>query len=281
MKFGYEIIKGKYVVNVTQATIINKIMHDYINGDSLKTKAEELTEQKIEYAPGKSTWNKNRIQRILMDRTYLGTDVYPVIVQSEIFEEVQKVIDSRNTQKNTNRDEIFSSSIVPILCSKCGGETYRRLESRTKQPRVLHICKNPDCKKRYVISDINLRAMIRDKLALCETNDSKLSNDDTIREIRKLDNEIEQELRSIEIDSVMLKNKILACAALQYSQYTLPKESIDYSKMELCSLKFNREIKSKVKTVYLESNERIWLYMVDGQIVGKDVQTNECSNHTT
>ena len=58
MKFGFEILNGKYIVNTIQAEIVKKAMCDYIKGVSLKTKAEELTAQGIEYSPGKSNWNK-------------------------------------------------------------------------------------------------------------------------------------------------------------------------------------------------------------------------------
>lgn len=275
MKYGYEIINGKYVVSSIKADIINKSAQSYLNGISLKSIAEELTNNCVEYAQGKSLWNKNRVRRMLTDTVYLGTDMYPAIMKREVFEEIEKVMDSRNTQKNTNREEIFSSSIVPIRCGNCGSETIRKYESRTKKPTVYHICKNPDCKQSYKIYDMDLRIMIRDKLANCEESSLNVS-EDTIREIHRLDNEIERELQSINIDEETLKNKIFECAALKYSRYNTQKESIDYSEMNLCSLNFNREIRSKVKTVVLESEDKIWLYLTDGRIVGKEVADNEC-----
>ena len=41
MKFGYQVINGKYAINKIQAEIINESMLDYIKGVSLKTKAEQ------------------------------------------------------------------------------------------------------------------------------------------------------------------------------------------------------------------------------------------------
>ena len=275
MKYGYEIINGKYVVSSIKADIINKSAQSYLNGISLKSIAEELTNNCVEYAQGKSLWNKNRVRRMLTDTAYLGTDMYPAIMKREVFDEIEKVMDLRNTQKNTNRDEIFSSAIVPICCGNCGSETIRKYESRTKRPSVYHKCLNPECNKKYKIDDMDLRTMVREKLAMCEDSSFNAS-EDIIREIHRLDNEIERDLQSISIDEVAMKNKIFECAALKYRQYNTPKESIDYSKMNLCSLNFNREVKSRVKTVVLESNDNIWLYLTDGRIVGKEVADNEC-----
>ncbi len=277
MKFGYQIIGGKNVVNVSQAEIINKSMLDYLNGTSLMKKAEELTAKGIEYAPGKSQWNKNRVRRMITDTNYLGNENFPKIVEKDLFDRVLSVIDSRNNQKNTNRDEIFSSSLIPIRCANCGTKTYRKYESNYKIPKVFHICENPECNKRYVIYDIDFRRAVRE--ALSETDEKiKSSSNEISREIYRLNNEIERDLQSIEIDENILKNKIFECAALQYSQFTIPKESIDYSQMNLCSLDFNREVKRRIKTIYLKSNDEIWLHMTDGQIVLKEVLNDECSS---
>lgn len=269
MKFGYQVINGKYAINKIQAEIINESMLDYIKGVSLKTKAEQLSSLSIEYAPGKSLWNKNRVQRMLTDEAYIGLKNFPAIVQEEIFYKVKSVMEERNTQKSVNRDEIFNSAIIPIRCGQCGWEVGRRFESRTKEPKVYRVCENPDCDKSYIINDIDLRIMVRDKLAL--TNEIvKDSAAELNREIYRLENEIERDLQSIEIDEQTVKNKIFECAALKYSKYNTPKGSIDYEKINLCSLEFNKEVKHRVKAVILESNNQITLYMNDGQIVGKD-----------
>ena len=177
-------------------------------------------------------------------------------------------------QKNIKRDEIFSSAIVPICCGKCGGLTERRYEGRTKVESVFHTCINPECKTSYMIYDIDLRRMVRD--LLMEAHEIIVApSEDINHEIVSLKNQINRELESSEINAESVKNKIFKCAALQYDQYTKPRKSIDYSKMCLCSLEFNREIKRRVKCVCLESNSNIWLCLNDGQIVGREVVNNE------
>lgn len=270
MKFGYQMIKGQTVVNSVQSAIFLKAMSDYIIGTSLKQKAEELTEQKVEYAPGKSEWNKSRVQRMLTDTAYLGTEQYPAIVDKETFDKVQEIMKSRNTQKNLNRQEVFSSTIIPIKCGKCGCDTVRRYEPRTKIPKIMHTCTNPECKSQYRITDDELREKI--KIGMTQATEKELlPSEETMQTIRRLDNEIERDLQCLDIDGETLKNKILECAALKYSLCTRKRESMDYSKMNPCSQIFIKEIKRRVSAVYLDSNTEIWLRMTDGQIIGKEV----------
>lgn len=130
----------------SQTETLCGIFREYIQGTSLKAKAEELSEDKIEYAPGKYTWNKNRVQRILTDQRYLGTDQYPPIIEESTFQEVQQIMAERNTQKGCNRQEVFSSSVIPILCGKCGHPVIRRYDARWKNT-TKHYCTNPTAKR--------------------------------------------------------------------------------------------------------------------------------------
>ena len=276
MKFGYQMIKGQTIVNTVQSAIILKAMSDYINGTSLKQKAIELTEQKVEYAPGKSEWNKNRVQRMLTDTAYLGTEQYPQIADKDTFDKVQEIMNSRNTQKNLNRQEVFSSVIVPIKCGKCGCETVRRYEPRTKIPKIMHTCTNPECKAQYRVTDDELREKIKCSM-IATTEKELLPSEETMQIVRRLDNEIERDLQCLDIDGEALKNKIMECAALKYSLCTRKRESMDYSKMNPCSPIFIKEIKRRVSAIYLDSNTQIWLRMTDGQIIGKDVNEYDSS----
>lgn len=278
MKFGYQMIKGKYVTVSSQLSVILKTYADYIMGTSLKTKADELTALKVEYALGKSNWNKNRVQRMLTDTNYLGNDTYPQIIDKETFDKVQKIMQSRNTQKNCNRQEVFSSSIVPIKCGICGCITTRRHIPNSVKPKVVHTCCNPDCKHIYHTTDESLRNMVKVKMMQAiEIEMQPL--EEIILDIHRLNNEIERDLKSTNIDPENLKNKIFQSAALEYCLCTEKKKSMDYSQVDPCSQIFIREIKSKVSAVYLKSDEDIWLQMTDGQTIGKenDVYVNGCN----
>lgn len=269
MKFGYKMINGKYVVNACQVEIINQSMEDYIGGKSLKQKAEELTELGIEYAIGKHQWNKNRVQRMLTDACYLGDDNYPQVVSEELFNVVKRVMQSRNTLKNFDREEAFSSTIVPIRCGKCGEKTRRRYVHKKESSQVIYYCQRPECRKSYIISNDSMRKMVRDRMSSASER-VKLPSKEVNVEIQRLNNEIERDLCGQEIDVDTLKNKIFMCASLQYSTCILKRESKDYSHIDPCSPDFIREIKRRVSVIYLNADNEIWLKMTDGQIIGKE-----------
>ena len=264
MKFGYKMIKGKYYINALHQSVILKSYEDYIAGTSLRCKADELTKLGIEYAPGKSIWNKNRVRRMLSDENYLGNDIYPQIINKESFDKVQEIIFSRNTQKNCNRQEIFTSSIIPIKCGICNCSTHR-VVSHSQKWNIIHICDNPNCKQIYHIDDCQLRNMIKDGLSLTTQNESKPLQDFTLK-IYKLNQEIDRDLHTIIIDPEELKNRIFQSAALEYCLCAEKKKSMDYSNIDPCSPVFIREIKKNIEAVYLHNDENIRLQMRGGNI---------------
>lgn len=277
MKFGYTMKNGETIICDVQLTIYKQAAADYIAGVSLKCKAEELTERMVEYAPGKYTWNKNRVQRMLTDPTYLGTEIYPPIIDRETFDKVQQIMQTRNTQKGRKRNEVFSSSVVPILCGRCGHSTNRRYDARWTNNTV-HLCTNPECKTAYAITDEQLWAMVKERLS--ESTEKQVSpSSEMLMDIRRLNNEIDHDLQCIDIDTETLKNKIFECAALQYiSLYTKRRESMDFTQMKPCSPVFIREIKRRVSAVILDDKDTIRLRMTDGQVIRKDGAENDACN---
>lgn len=269
MKFGYMMHNGETVICEMQIAVYRQAASDYIAGVSLKTKADELTEQKVEYAPGKYNWNKNRVQRMLTDPTYLGTETHPPIIDRETFDKIQEIMQSRNTQKGHQRKKVFSSSVVPILCGKCGASTNRRFDARWVNNTV-HICSNPECRTTYAISDEALWELVRIKIMGVEEANSEPS-EGILTAVRRLNNEIDHDLQSLDIDSDTIKNKIFECAALQYAALHIKRrESVDFTEMKPHSPALIRVIKKRVSAVILDGTEEIRLQMTDGQVIGKE-----------
>lgn len=268
LPFGYMMENGKIIVDEHKAEIVKQAVQSYLNGTSLKIKAEELEEKEVEYAPGKSSWNKNRVQRMLADPRYCGTDQYPAIIDRETFDKVQQTMASRNTQQECNRQNVFSSSVVPILCGKCGKPTFRRHDGRF-QNCTKHICINPDCKAIYPIADQELWKQVQQ--ILVKTTPVAAESDDALMlDLHRLKNEIERDMQSLDIDSQSLQKKIFEYAALQYkSKSPLSKESMDFSQRNPRSPDFIREIKRRVSAVLLIDKQTIGLRLTDGQEVGK------------
>ncbi len=277
MKFGYIMQNGEIVICKEQIAVYQQAITDYIAGVSLKNKADELTEKKVEYAVGKHIWNKNRVQRMLTDPTYLGTDTYPPLIDKETFDKVQEIMQSRNTQKECSRKKIFSSAVIPIRCGKCGFPTKRRFDSRCVNSTV-HLCLNPECRAAYAIDDERLWELVRSKISAAEEAESKPS-DENMKAVCRLKNEIEHDLQSLDIDGESLKNKIFECAALQYATLRIKRESVDFTKLEPYSPVLIRELKQRVSAVLLDDKDEIRLQMTDGQVIGKEENDYDTNNN--
>lgn len=180
----------------------------------------------------------------------------------------------RNTQKNSQRNKVFSPTIIPIICGKCGQTTSRRHDARCVKHTV-HICQNSECKATYAITDDELWEMVKMSI-ITITDKEQMPTDDVMIDIRRLNNEIERDLQCIDIDDEALKKKIFECAALQYATlYTKQRESVDFMSMKPHSPVFVREIKRRVLEVILDGKQKIRLHLKDGQIIGKDDNAND------
>ena len=269
MKFGYMMKHGENVICEVQIAVYRQAAYDYIAGVSLKTKADELTERQVEYAPGKYNWNKNRVQRMLTDPTYLCTETHPPIIDRETFDKVQAIMKSRNTQKGHQREKVFSPSVVPIICGKCGASTNRRYDGR-RANNTLHICTNPECKSTYAIEDEALWELVRIKIIGVDATEVEPS-EEIMMAVHKLTNEIDHDLQWFDVDADTLKNKIFECAALQYAALHIKRrESVDFTEMKPHSPVLIREIKKRVSAVMLDGTEEIRLQMTDGRVIGKE-----------
>ena len=92
--FGYQICGGRISVNSSEADIVKYIFRAYIGGASFNDIKLSLLNQPVAYDVDKA-WNKNMIARILGDRRYVGTDVYPPILPRKEFEVAESVRTSK------------------------------------------------------------------------------------------------------------------------------------------------------------------------------------------
>ena len=103
--FGYQIYGGRITVNDSEADIVRYIFRAYLGGASFNDIKLSLLNQPVSY-DGDKAWNKNMIARILGDRRYVGTDVYPQILLCEEFEAAESIRTSKiqaDTRSETQR----------------------------------------------------------------------------------------------------------------------------------------------------------------------------------
>ena len=70
--YGYTMRNGRTVIAQDEAAVIREIFSAYINGASLQSIAELLTERKIPYSERTDVWDKARIARIIGNAKYIG-----------------------------------------------------------------------------------------------------------------------------------------------------------------------------------------------------------------
>ena len=92
--FGYQVCGGRVTVKCSEADIVKYIFRAYIGGASFNDIKLDLLKQPVAYDWDKA-WNKNMIARILGDRRYVGTNVYPPILPRKEFEVAESIRTSK------------------------------------------------------------------------------------------------------------------------------------------------------------------------------------------
>ena len=102
----------------------------YINGASLQSIAELLTERKIPYSERTDVWDKARIARIIGNAKYIGDGEYDPIIEEEQYEEAAAVKTAR--QRNTFEKNLEGIDLLRDLvrCAECGAPMRRRVSNK-------------------------------------------------------------------------------------------------------------------------------------------------------
>ena len=196
-----------------ESKVLKRIFYAYLNGDSMLTIAEQLNREKIEYASGVIGWNKGRLKHLIDNTKYLGTEVYPPIIDQATYEKIQKIKHGRNTQKNTDKAQDIFKLTVPVRCPSCGDRMRRRHDSRCKcQERWT--CENTACRLRIEISDTELLTALADLLGTVTADSITLPAEtpyEPSAEVIRLNNEISRMLDMAEIDKAVLRSNRCQC----------------------------------------------------------------------
>lgn len=177
---GYEYKDGHLYVNPYEAEIVRLAFKWYLNGETLKTIAERLTEKGYKTRTGKERrWSG--IRAILGNEVYIGTmkygdvvleDAHEAIISKEDFKAVQEL----REKKSVNYKDSFKAKHLLaglVYCGYCGARYYHRsvgkgdrysyygCYSRTKQ--IPHMIKDPNCDNRIWKQD-ELESLVEEKV---------------------------------------------------------------------------------------------------------------------
>ncbi|WP_411749142.1 recombinase family protein [Serratia marcescens] len=212
---------NRYVVIDEEAEIIKRIFREYTNGLSSPMIARRLNEEGIK-STGKSLWRPNTVTKLIKDERLRGNlvrdkvtlipNVFPVVIDDEIFVLANRILSTNATGKkgrpreNNKTREIHNILTGIVRCGKCGskvtttkngrgmryitclnrlnykicGEKSIRLEEVERI--VINHIKQVDMEKVLSISNVDISTEVQLQAELIEL---KLEEQDCISQIEK------------------------------------------------------------------------------------------------
>ncbi len=181
--YGYALVNGKMEINENEAQVVRRIFELYLQGYGTGSIANVLNEEKVPKRNGK-VWRMTGIQYILKNEKYIGdallqkkytTDTLPYrqkenkgertqyyvenynspIISKEDFQRVQKLLNSKEGQKNPMQIKPLSRIMRCPIC----GAAFRRQEIAGKE---YWFCAMSDRGKENCISRRVRAAMVYD-----------------------------------------------------------------------------------------------------------------------
>lgn len=282
--FGYRFEDGKIIISSDEHTTLQRICSEYLDGRSLLQIANGLQTDKVEFAPGITTWNKARIMRIVDDDRYLGNEIYPQLIDEATVERLRSRKASRNTQTSTDRQSGIYLLKVPVVCPACGNPMHRLQDTRCKCTQKW------DCNQCHIQIKKEDTELMKDIVDLLN---SLIRNSETIQppqpsqveapiEQRRLDNEIARTLEGYDFDNDALREKLFQRADLCYQQ--IGNEAYIENQLR-CTLEqteslesFDAELTNKiVKQIRLSEDGSVRIMLINDQEIRKE-QTDHASN---
>ena len=95
------------------------------------------------------------IKRLIEDERYLGKSIYPSIIDEEIYTEIQRIKEAKNSQKHVDRQADIFQIHSPVKCPKCRREMRRRYDSRYAEKERWN-CQNETCQTTVIKEDASL-----------------------------------------------------------------------------------------------------------------------------
>lgn len=172
--------EGEIVIDEPQAKVVRMIYQDYLDGMSLGRIKEKLEKMKVKTAFGRDTWNAAVISSLLSNEKYMGdallqktytpsifdhrskknngelakyyvSDCLPVIVDPNVFQQVQLEMARRRAKRATSekvKNQLagkYSSKYALsdiLVCGKCGSHYRRTTWAKKGKKKIVWRCGN-------------------------------------------------------------------------------------------------------------------------------------------
>ena len=239
LPFGYQMRMGEIIRNELEGTAVQDIFLRYTLGASLKEIAEQMSKTGPSYGDGKS-WNKNMVARILENTKYTGTDDYPRLIDTALFESAaekrqtkQRLPERTPAQKALKR--VCSKPLTPEIEQQVT-HLLGRLAERPE--RIIQPERTP------VPAHTNTQAELDEVL-----NTQPLDEDAARSLICKLAQEEYDAIGSEEYETERLRRLFTAFE---------------------CTAELNAELLQSAVAAVLATRQTVRFQLKNGQIIGKD-----------
>lgn len=243
--YGYTMRNGRTVIAQDEAAVIREIFSAYINGASLQSIAELLTERKIPYSERTDVWDKARIARIIGNAKYIGDGEYDPIIEEEQYEEAAAVKTAR--QRNTFEKNLEGLDLLRDLvrCAECGAPMRRRVSSKHRI-RESWDCTDPDCGQRIRISDTHLLEKVTILMNRIIANSYLLiprpkKRKELSAEAQRINREIDAELERDDPSDALIIVKTIEMAERLYAESDIISRELFHKTQEELARRMSRE----------------------------------------
>ncbi len=247
--------KGELVVNKEQAEIVKRIYALYLEGKGFYRIATILNEEGIRTATGKANWHQGSIKSILTNEKYKGDALlqksftvnfltkekkinegeipqyyvknnHEAIIDPEVWDEVQRQIELRQSYGRKNRTKLFSCK---IRCGNCGGfygavtwHAGSKYEKDYWQCLNKYQGKRLGCKTPHV-SDEQLKAIVVNVINRVLENKNEITSHfrevgDTLFDIDKARADLAKAQGELQVTETLLKDLIESNARISQDQ---------------------------------------------------------------
>ena len=287
LPFGYQIRDGELLIEPEEAEVVKEVFTRYANGETLKAIADDLAARKVEYLPGKYTWDKARVKRMLDHRVYLGEKDFPAIVSEELFRTVAQKKE-RTGPKPLEHDNAIKLIKPTAVCAECGHALPRRYDQRMAIPTVWR-CTSCGLSRKIADGDLKHRVVVLlnrlvDDPSLAEPQGRETDTDSL--EYLRSQQEIHRMMVAGEHSMDDYINVVLRCVAKTYESLTTSARHI--TDRLTATLHHAEPLSSFDEKLFLQTVNHILLCrsgevsleLQNGKIISERKDHDERTNHT-
>ncbi len=285
-KYGYDIINKKYVINESEAENIKKL-YKYV----IQTSGN-MKEVYSYFLENIGSFTYKTMARYLRDESYIGKykmyyeDTYidnftPVILEEELFNQVQKILNMKNRIIYPDCIDLFSGL---VFCSKCERRFSKKIDRRISTQPILYRCCNNSvyakgslerkCSNSKAIRENKIEKYLltnleeefkKYKLTIDSIKKLSIKKTDP-NKIKSLENKLDK-LKDLYLDDLIDKNRYKK----DYEKYT--KELNKLKKDEVSAMKIPdlSNVESLLNSDYIkiynsldkENKKRFWVSLID------------------